>query len=89
MARNYMPPYRFEQNFLYDQGNLFFQKLLKYGITGNIFKIIKSMYHDPEYSVLVNGAKSPKFSSRYGVKRDCNLIPILSNIFENDIPVIF
>ena len=69
--------------------NFLFYKLLKYGITGNLYKIIKSMYDDPQYSVLVNGAISPKFSSYYGVKQGCSLSPVLSNIFENDIHDIF
>ena len=83
-----MQPRRFQQKILCDQGNFFFQKLLEYGITGNIFKIIKSICGDPGYSVLVHGAISPKFSSPYRVKQDCSLSTILSYIFENGIHVI-
>ena len=79
---------RFQQIFWYNQSK-FFYKLLKYGITGNLYKIIKSMYDDPQYSVLVNGAISPKVCSSYGVKQGCSFSPILSNIFQNDIHDIF
>ena len=63
--------------------------MLEYGITGSIFKIIKSLYDDPFHSVLVNGAISRRFTSSYGVKQGCSLNPILSNIFQNDIHDIF
>ena len=46
-----------------------FYKLLKYGITGNIYKVIKSMYANPQYFVMINGVISPKFSSSNGVNR--------------------
>ena len=69
--------------------NFLFYKLLKYGITGNIYKVIKSMYANPQYFVMINGAISPKFSSSNGVKQGCSLSPILSNIFQNDIHDIF
>ena len=69
--------------------NFRFYKLLKYGITGNIYKGIKSMYANPQYFVMINGVISPKFSSSNGVKQGCSLSPILSNIFQNDIHDIF
>lgn len=66
-----------------------FYKLLKYGITGNVYKIIKSMYDKPKYSVMIDGQISPAFTSHYGVKQGCSMSPILSNIFQNDLHDIF
>ena len=60
-------------------------KLLKHGITGNVYNIIKSMYENPRYCVMVNGKASPYFTSSYGVKQGCSMSPILSNIFQNDL----
>ena len=60
-------------------------KLLKHGITGNVYNIIKSMYDNPRYCVMVNGKASPNFTSSYGVKQGCSMSPILSNIFQNDL----
>ena len=64
-------------------------KLLKHGITGNVYNIIKSMYKNPRYCVMVNGKASPYFTSSYGIKQGCSMSPILSNIFQNDLHDIF
>ena len=66
-----------------------FYKLVKYEITGNIYKIIKSMYSNARYRVLVGGKISPNFPSNLGVKQGCPMSPILSNIFQNDVHDIF
>ena len=66
-----------------------FYKLLKNNITGKVYNIIKSMYANPQYSVMVNGMISPKFTSSFGVKQGCCMSPVLSNIFQNDIHDIF
>ena len=65
--------------------NFLFYKLLKYDITSNIYKVIKSMYENPQYFVMI----SLKFSSSNWVKQGCSLSPILSNVFQNDIHDIF
>ena len=66
-----------------------FYKLLKNNITGKVYNIIKSMYANPQYSVMVNGMISPTFTSSFGVKQGCCMSPVLSNIFQNDIHDIF
>ena len=65
-----------------------FYKLMKYGITGNIYKIIKSMYSNARF-VLVGGKISPNFPSNLGVKQGCPMSPFLLNIFQNDMHDIF
>ena len=64
-------------------------KLLRYNITGNVYTIIKSMYSNTSYQILVNGNLSPKLSASIGVKQGCCMSPILSNIFQNDLHDIF
>ena len=54
-------------------------KLLRNNITGNVYNIIKSMYNNTSYQILVNGNVSPKLSASRG--QGCCLSPILSNIF--------
>ena len=64
-------------------------KLLRYNITGNVYNIIKSMYSNTSYQILVIGNLSPKLSASLGVKQGCCMSPILSNIFQNDLHDIF
>ena len=64
-------------------------KLLRYNITGNVYNIIKSMYSNTSFQILVNGNLSPKLSASLGVKQGCCMSPILSNIFQNDLHDIF
>ena len=51
----------------------FLYKLLKTGIHGRMFKIIRSMYSDTYYGV--------KYSDGQSVTEGCNLSPILFNLF--------
>ena len=64
-------------------------RLLKYGITGKAYGIIKSMYGNTGYTVRVNDFVSPRFIGNLGVKQGCWLSPTLSNIFQNDLHEIF
>ena len=57
-------------------------KLLKYNISGKVYNIIKSMYSNTAYQILINGNLSPKLSASLGVKQGCCMSPILSNIFQ-------
>ena len=69
--------------------SLLFYKLLKYGITGKAFRIIKSMYENTGCRVRVNDTFSPRFIAHQGVKQGCCLSPILLKIFQNDLHELF
>ena len=64
-------------------------KLLKCGITGRVYDIVNYMYKDTGYRVRVNNHLSPRFTGSLGVKQWCCLSPTLSNIFQNDLHVLF
>lgn len=64
-------------------------KLLKYGITGPVYDIIKSMYEKTVYRVKIGDRISPSFQGKNGVKQGCVISPLLSNIFQNDMHDIF
>ena len=66
-----------------------FYKLIKSGIYGNFYKIIKSLYADVLFAVKTKYGNSPFFTSNQGVKQGCCLSPTLSNIFQNDLHDIF
>ena len=64
-------------------------KLLKCGISGNVYNVIKSAYEGSRYCVKTNGGLTKEFVSSTGVKQGCTLSPTLSNIYQNDIHNIF
>ena len=64
-------------------------KLLKLGVTGKIYYIIKDMYKDTNYHIKCQNGLTHSFKSSRGVKQGCSLSPILSNIFQNDLHNIF
>ena len=64
-------------------------KLGTIGIRGNMLRLIKSMYNNPNYIIKSNGEYSIPLNSNIGVKQGCNLSPLLFNIFINDIHSIF
>ncbi len=64
-------------------------KLLKYGVTGSFYKVLKSYYEKSLYAIKSNTGISPYFEANNGVKQGCNLSPTLSNIYQNDIHDIF
>ena len=69
--------------------DVLFYKLLKYGVSGPVYKVIKSMYSNTKYRVRIDGHLSPNFLATSGVKQGCPMSPILSNIFQNDLHEIF
>ena len=66
-----------------------FYKLINAGITGNLYRVIKSAYDKNRYSVKCSQGISDSFTSTTGVKQGCNLSPTLSNLFQNDLHTIF
>ena len=69
--------------------NMLFYKLMKVGITGNIYRSIKNMYNKCNYAIKTNNSISKLIHSNMGVKQGCTLSPILSNIYQNDLHSIF
>ena len=61
-------------------------KLIKHGITGNTYNVLKAAYTNTMYAVRTKDRPlSNFFKSEIGVKQGCNLSPTLSNIFQNDL----
>ena len=69
--------------------NHLFYKLPKYGITGRVYNIIKSMYSNCRYAIKRQNTLTTSFHSTCGVKQGCNLSPTLSNLYQNDLHNIF
>ena len=62
-----------------------FYKLLKLGIDGNFYQIIKSMYTSTTAKVKLANGVSDVFSPNMGIKQGDCLSPLLFNLFINDI----
>ena len=60
-------------------------KLLKYGINGQIYKLIKSVYSKTGYQVRIGDDISPMFYGNNGLKQGCCMSPTLSSIYQNDL----
>ena len=61
------------------------QKLLKHGIEGKIFKVITNMYNGIKSCITINGASSGYFTCEKGVRQGENLSPLLFAIYLNDL----
>ncbi len=64
-------------------------KLIKYGVTGKFYEVIKSYFSNSFYSVKTKDGTTDYFEANNGVKQGCNLSPTLSNIYQNDIHTTF
>ena len=60
-------------------------KLIKTGINGKIFQVIRNMYADIKSCVSSSNVISPFCSSLSGVRQGENLSPILFSIYLNDL----
>ena len=60
-------------------------KLIKLGIHGKIFDIVKSMYSNVKTRVFSNGTKSDPFPSSLGVRQGECLSPFLFSMYVNDL----
>ena len=56
---------------------MLFYKLLKYGISGPVYNVIKGMYSATRYRVKIGDSISPSFLATSGVKQGCPLSPLL------------
>ena len=66
-----------------------FLKLLKAGINGNIYKLIKQMYQKTRMKIKFSDGLSKAFTSNAGIRQGDGLSPLLFNVFINDLNDIF
>ena len=67
------------------QHNKMWYKLMKYGINGKLFNVIKSMYCDLKSCVKMDGHFSEYFSLKTGLMQGEALSPMLFSLFINDL----
>ncbi len=60
-------------------------KLLRYGISGKVLDVMKSLYSNVKSCVFLNGQKSEYFVAARGVRQGENLSPLLFALYVNDI----
>jgi len=65
--------------------DILLNKLLKYGINGNFFNIIRNIYTKDKACVKLKGKCSTRFDINIGVRQGCILSPLLFNIFLCDL----
>ena len=60
-------------------------KLLQFGITGKLFRVVQNIYKSIKSCVMINGISSLYFNYFVGVRQGENLSPLLFALFLNDI----
>ena len=65
--------------------NRLFEKLRKYGITGNFYNVIKNMYFNDQTQIKVGEYLTETIYPNQGVKQGCILSPLLFNIYLADL----
>ena len=66
-----------------DRGILF-TKLLKFGISGLMYKALLALYDGVRCSVRINGKLTELFNVNCGLMQGCSLSSILFNLYIND-----
>ena len=66
-----------------------FHHIFQYGIKGNVYELIKSLYSKNSCSVKIGKYETSKFSYRRGVRQGCILGPLLFNLFVNELLLSF
>ena len=66
--------------------NMLCYKLLQ---LGNMYTLIKSMYSKCKYCIKTEKGITKQFSSTTGVKQGCNLSLCMSNLYQNDLHILF
>ena len=64
-------------------------KLIKYGMSKDLVKLIQNMYERTSQSLKINQGVTKPFKTYRGVRQGCILSPRLFNLFINDLPDIF
>ncbi len=64
-------------------------KLIRYGVTGKFYEVIKLYCSNSFYSVKTKHGITDYLEANNGVKQGCNLSPTLSNIYQNDMHTTF
>ena len=60
-------------------------KLLRYNVSGNIFRVVYNMYKSAKSCVSMNGFLTDNFSCLIGVRQGENLSPLLFSLYLNDL----
>ena len=65
---------------------ILFEKLLKHGITGNFYNVLKNMYFNDQTKIKVGDHLTETIFPNQGVRQGCILSPLLFNIYLADLP---
>ena len=65
--------------------DLLLKKLIKFGITGKFFNIIRHNYTSDEACIKLGNSRSTFFDLSLGVRQGCVLSPLLFNLFLSDL----
>ena len=66
-----------------------FHRIFQYGIRGNVYELIKSLYSKNSCSVKIGKCETSKFSYCRGVRQGSILSPLFFNLFVNKVPLSF
>ena len=64
-------------------------KLLQIGVGECFYKLIKNLYSNSSCTLKIGASQTRSFGCSRGVHQDCILIPLLFNLYVNDLPSTF